>query len=107
MVLRRWQRSTLGLHNCSAQIYRKGRQRFGTTSMQQDFLFTEQPLSGNSSGMASLNQTIGLNDGIRLLGIFDAHYVIEPGLLAHGIDIDFVAAKLINDGERAIVVRAC
>jgi hypothetical protein len=36
--------------------------------MQQDFLFTEQPLGGNPSGMTSLDQAIGLNDGIGLFG---------------------------------------
>src|SRR5260370_33780060 len=74
-------------------------------SVQKDFFFAKKSFCRNSSPLAGVYQTIRMGDGIRALCVLDAHDVIQPGLLPHGVYVDIFTAKLFDDCQSSFVVR--
>ena len=44
--------------------------------------------------------------GFRLVAVLDPHHVVEPGFLAHRVDVDLLAAELVHHADAPLVVRA-
>src|SRR5262245_20871810 len=72
---------------------------------EKNFFFTEQALGHNAIIAAVFDQLVRLNDGIRLLGVFQTHHVVQPRLLAHGVNVQFPATELLHDAIGALEVR--
>src|SRR5215212_1645339 len=55
---------------------------------------------------AFIEELVRLDDRQGLLGVLDARHVAEPRLLPHRIDIEVLRAEALDDGERALGLRA-
>src|SRR5882762_3185019 len=73
---------------------------------EEDFFFAEEAFGDDAAAEAIFDQAIGMDDGLRGFGVLHAHDVVEPGFLTHGVDVDFLAIKLVDQGFGAFVVGA-
>src|SRR4029077_13456042 len=73
---------------------------------KKNFFLAKKTFSLDSARAAGFNEAIRVNDGIGFIRIFDAHDVVQPGLLAHRVYVHFLAMKLVHQCQRAVIVRA-
>src|SRR5947207_2736549 len=74
---------------------------------EQDLLFTEKSFRTNAMCLSPLNQTVRLSNWPRFGRVFNAHYMIEPWLLSHGIYINLLASKAAHNISGLLKVRSC
>src|SRR5215208_1624863 len=64
-----------------------------------------QSLAKRALLFASLDELVRLDDGPRLIRVFNAREIAEPGFLAHRIYISLLAFKAVNYVKRTLEVR--
>ena len=74
------------------------------TFSQQNLLLSEQPLGNDSMFLAGLDEPVRFDNGTRLRCVFDAHNVVQPRLLSHGVYIDFAAVEKVYNVSGLFVV---
>jgi len=84
-------------------IWRRGR---AWAVGEEDFFFAEEAFGDDAAAEAIFDQAIGMDDRLGGFGVLDAHDVVEPGFLAHGVNVDFLAIKLVDQSFGAFVVGA-
>src|ERR1051325_1261520 len=70
------------------------------------FLLTEEPFSRDTLISTVLAEPVGLDDGTRLICIFNGCEVCQPGLLAHRIDVDLRGAQTLEKLQSLVAVGA-